>query len=133
VPTDCEHKAAFDRHVASYADTVDKHPDWAAVMLFYCAVHMVERLFAFDQIHNTDHGKREFELKSRYQSLWPEYRVLKSESLKTRYLDGGVFVLSARNVKEKLHGKRLVNLVADIESRLAARGMIPPAIVPPTM
>lgn len=127
MPAEFEHKAAYDRHLKSYEDTVDKHPDWAAVMLFYCAVHQVERLFALDSFHSCEHGDREYKIKTKYASLWGNYRSLKSESLKTRYLQGGLFTMSVDRVKTQLRGQRLAAIVSDIGARVDARTMIPPA------
>jgi hypothetical protein len=124
VPTATEHQSAFDSHLCAYATTVEPHPDWAAVMLFYCAVHAVERLFAAEDIHHREHSEREYAIKTRYASIWHSYRALKSESLKTRYLQGGTFQLSPRHVREKLHTAHLARIVADIDARIAARGML---------
>lgn len=124
MPDAAAHSSAYANHLASYADTVDKHPDWGAVMLFHCAVHYVEKLLASGPtpLHCTDHAARDFELKSRYASIWPHYRVLKSESLKARYMDGGVFTMTARQVRARLHDQRLSRIVLDVDARLAARG-----------
>jgi hypothetical protein len=130
VPDAASHQKAFENHQSAYAHSVDPHPDWAAVMLFYCAVHLVERLFAIEGRHFCDHSTREFELKSRYMSLWHPYRVLKSESLKTRYLDGGAFTMPPKRVREMLHDQFLQQIIGDVEGRVAARSMIPPPAVP---
>lgn len=121
MPAEQEHQSAYDRHHLSYCDTVDGHPDWAAVMLFYCAVHQVERLLAIDNLHSSEHADREWEVKTRYMSLWSNYRALKSESLKTRYLQGGLFQMSSVKVKQKLMDERLKMIIEDIEGRIKAR------------
>jgi hypothetical protein len=126
VPSDAEHSTAYEGHRKAYEVTVEAHPEWAAVMLFYCAVHQVERLLAFDGKHCCDHGERELELKTRYHSLWKDYRVLKSESLKTRYLEGGLFSMTPKKVREQLLGQRFTSILSDIESRITARSIIPP-------
>lgn len=125
VPSDIEHLGAYSNHLRSYEFVVDAHPDWAAVMLFYCAVHQVERLLALEDIHSCEHADREFVIKSRYLSLWSNYRILKTESMKTRYLHGGAFSLSSNKVKTKLCDERLKLMIEDIEARIKARGIVP--------
>jgi hypothetical protein len=104
---------------------LEAHPDWAAVMLFYCAVHAVERLFADTNEHFEEHSSREYQIKARYNMLWNPYRILKSESLKTRYLDGGLFSLTPKKVKSDLLEKHLAAIVADVDARIAARKIFP--------
>ena len=93
-------------------------------MLFYCAVHTVERLFSTTGTHFEEHSTREWELKQRYQTLWNPYRILKSESLKARYLDGGVFSMAPGKVKSVLLEKHLAQIVGDVDARIAARKVI---------
>ena len=110
--------------MSAYSDTLGAHPDWAAVMLFYCAVHCAERLLSYESIHSNSHGDREFEIKSRYASLWDNYRVLKAESEKARYMKGGLFSMNSAQVAKRLHDARLLPLIADIDARIKARTLI---------
>lgn len=126
MPEVLEHQRAFDNHLKASGFCVESHPDWAAVMLFYCAVHAVERLFASQGEHFEEHSTREYELKSRYMTLWGPYRALKSESLKTRYLEGGVFSMSPRKVRADLLDKHLKRIVEDVNARIAARNIVGP-------
>jgi hypothetical protein len=120
VPDEAAHRAAYTRHHAAYSDTVNAYPDWAAIMLFYCAVHLVEQFFAFESKHFCEHSEREFEIKANYHSIWADYRALKSESLKARYMDGGLFNMTAAQVQKKL-APRLDRIKTDIDGRIAAR------------
>lgn len=121
MPDESAHIAAYAGHLRSYRDTVANHPDWGAVMLFYCAVHLVEQMLAREGKHSCEHSDRDFELKSRYQSIWNGgYRVLKAESMKARYLANGAFTMPAAKVESKLV-PLLEQVQADIESRLKAR------------
>ncbi|QKK06790.1 MAG: hypothetical protein HND58_00515 [Planctomycetota bacterium] len=102
---------------------MDEHPDWAVVVLFYCAVQMVEVMAAAESLHNHDHAMRNRWVKERFSSIWGHYRVLQQESLKTRYLEGGDFNITtarARNLRQN----RLAPLIDDIEARLNARGPV---------
>lgn len=97
-------------------------------MLFYCAVHQVELLLSQENRHSCEHAEREYEIKTRYMTMWPDYRALKGESLKTRYLQGGMFSMPAKQVKSKLRDERLANIIKDVDARIKARTLIPPVI-----
>lgn len=89
-------------------------------MLFYCAVHLVEQFFSLENKHFCEHVQRELEIKSNYSSFWPDYRLLKAESMKTRYLADGIFSMTPAQVEKKLRF-RLGRIKEDIESRITAR------------
>lgn len=133
MPDHSKHLAAHNNHHKSYEDTVEAHPDWAAIMLFYCAVHQVERLLATESepVHCGDHGTRELIVKTRFQSFWQHYRALKAESLKARYLEGGMFSMNAERVRRDLKERRLAAIVNDVEARISARNLIPVAKAAP--
>lgn len=120
MPTEAEHRAAHKHHLEVFESIVDQHPDWAVVVLFYCALQMVEVLAAAENRHNTDHAVRNQWVKERFSTLWKHYRVLQQESEKTRYLEGGDFRMTAMHAK-KLREKRLTPIVEDIEARIEAR------------
>ncbi len=66
------------------------HPDWAATVAFYKAVHIVEAVF-FNDVpgkHSTSHSDRERTLKtSRYSHIYKDYAHLLNASRIARYLE----------------------------------------------
>ena len=85
--------------------------DWAATVIFYTALHIVEALFfreaaRLNRKHGHSHEEREQMLKGtgRYKNIYRHYRPLQSASVKARYLDGATFAshMSAKQVQDEL-------------------------------
>ena len=125
MPTAKQHRAAAARHLRAYRATVNKHPDWGAVMLFYAALHLLESAFDKIGIHNTTHSKRELFIKSSavHSGIWPAYHRLETESMKTRYLQGGSFCMNAKAVDSELRRGKLA------EVRRHVRAVLHPRVV----
>ena len=102
MPSKREHNAAAFKHLRAYRVTVAAFPEWGAVMLFYSALHVLESLFAAEQIHCPDHSRRELYIKTTHKKIWPSYHRLQTESAKARYLQGGAFSMNASMVKKEL-------------------------------
>lgn len=70
---------------------IDAHGPWIATIAFYKALHVVEAVFFYDKdiLHTTDHGRREFALKTKkkYQSIWRHYSLLIRAATEARYLE----------------------------------------------
>lgn len=121
MPSAKRHKAASQEAIEAYGFNLPSYPGWATVMLFYAAIHRLERLFAEDGVHNPDHKSRNDYLKSECSSIWPEYNLLKGESTKARYLANGGFSLNADQVQTRLFEKAYKVIDKYVEGRLKAK------------
>lgn len=115
------HRGAAARHLRAYRSTIKRFPDWAAVMLFYAALHILESAFDTEGFHGTTHGDREYYIKKRHGSVWPAYHRLQTESMKARYMHGGRFFMNARAVDGELRRRKLADVRAHVRTLLAPR------------
>jgi len=60
-------------------------PDWAATVMFYIAVHLVQRLFCVKGGDGGSHDKRNRTLRRLYPKVWREYHKLYAYSRVARY------------------------------------------------
>lgn len=74
-------------HNKAFLATIDseKYPDWAATVIFYTAVHLVEMLFRKKGGNGGGHHRRNNTLRRRYLSVWKEYQPLYTFSRLSRY------------------------------------------------
>ena len=91
MPSAAQHQAKADRNRV-YLDSglAAIHPDWAAVVAFYAAVHLVEKLAALERsgpIHNASHSGRQRWLTAhrQHRRIFREYEELKRASELSRY------------------------------------------------
>ena len=91
MPSATQHQAKADRNRV-YLDSglAAIHPDWAAVVAFYAAVHLVEKLAALERsgpLHNATHGGRQRWLTAhrQHRRIFREYEELKRASELSRY------------------------------------------------
>ncbi|MEF8818850.1 MAG: hypothetical protein V5A31_10090 [Haloferacaceae archaeon] len=61
--------------------------DWVLTMLFYTALHNVERKLAESNMHSGNHNERKHNIKTEidHRSLWQDYKELKDWSEQARY------------------------------------------------
>lgn len=110
----------FARSVLDDAQSTPAALRWAAIALFYAAVHGVNAYFwERARLEPKHHGDRE-----QIMSNWPElvplvadYMTLKNHAWRTRYAPGAQ---SPRNLVERLHESRLVPLIDTIQSSLGS-------------
>ncbi len=102
MPRQSEHQQAARSHLAAFEFNAERHPDWSAVMLIYSALHLIEEACATRAHHNRDHRERDIYIRRNCRQLWPPYLRLKNESAKARYLQGGLFALSSKEVRVAL-------------------------------
>ena len=91
MPNSAEHRAKSDLNRA-FLDTglATAQPEWAAVVAFYAAVHLIERLAAVEPrgpIHHRTHSQRVAYLgrHPRHRALVHDYRQLQEASETSRY------------------------------------------------
>lgn len=65
--------------------TNDAFCDWAVVVAFYRALHIVEGLFATNDLHSDSHTSRNDALKRRFPDVWREYHPLYNQARYARY------------------------------------------------
>jgi hypothetical protein len=84
--TASEHKQQA-RHNREFLETIEKtrFPDWAATVIFYTAVHLVQMLFASKGGRGGSHMRRNQTLRQHYPGVWKHYQPLYSYSRLSRY------------------------------------------------
>jgi len=127
MPNEAEHTqlALHNIQVIDYLLDEPKFCDWAAIAIFYTALHIVEAVFFYDKRHSGmrhgyNHETRECILKGTksYHNIWEHYRPLQSASVKARYLEGlskkGLTFqqhMPSKQVEERLIKRHLAQLI----------------------
>lgn len=75
------------RHNTRFLETIDvqEYPDWAATVMFYSAVHLVQMLFSKKGGRGGNHRKRNDTLRKQYPEVWKHYEPLHAFSRLARY------------------------------------------------
>ena len=86
MPTAAEHQQRAEHHLA-FLETIDTEEfcDWAGVVAFYVAVHLVERLRALVGQHSGDHGDRLDYIRDNHPAILAYFDALFDISLIARY------------------------------------------------
>lgn len=133
MPNSSQHqtKAKSNR---SFLDTIDcdAHPDWAAVVAFYTAVHLVERLRALDGRHSVNHPDRLEYVQANHRAIHFEFHQLLNVSKLARYESNADFFaqLSSAEVREKVVGEWLSAIEQYVDRYVAARSAAKPPAKP---
>ena len=114
-PKQHQAKADFNRDFLGTID-VSLYAAWAATVAFYVAVHLVEKLRAYENEHSTDHGDRSQFVRSKCRSINRAYIHLYDTSLEARYKSVGAFTVTPSDVRDRLIDTYLV----EIETYVAA-------------
>lgn len=91
MPSEAEHEAAYQDNRAQLnanPGILQSCPRWGAVIAFYAAVHLVERLAAREGIDHQGHSQRETWLARHGQHgrrIYRQYLALKTASVVARY------------------------------------------------
>jgi len=103
-----EFLSTFDRDATPYLD-------WMVTVIFYTALHVIERYLAHKGLHPTDHTARDAYLRRvrGFKFIWLDYRRLKDESIRARY---EMASFTASEVQE--HEERLSRIEAHVHSLL---------------
>lgn len=86
-------------------------------MLFYSALHKVESVCADRNLHHSEHTDRNQFLCRHWPEVYRVYKRLRNESKKARYFDGGVFSLTADQVRKQLLEGAYPACIKAIENR----------------
>ncbi len=79
-----------------------------AIVAFYTAVHLVEKLRAYVGEHSNDHQERSGAVRRNYKPIQTAYHELFNNSLIARYSSCGKFTLTIAQVKSLLVDQYLV-------------------------
>ena len=103
-----ESKAKSNRRVLEKLD-IETAADWAVVVAFYTAVHLIEHLRALDGQHSISHLDRNEYVKGNHREIHADFHTLYSLSLVARYSANVDFYKAIESdvVKEKVLGKSL--------------------------
>jgi hypothetical protein len=123
-----QHQEKAD-HNRSFLNSLgdDGFCDWMAVVAFYVAVHLVEKLRAYEGKHSTDHVDRNAAVRQQHRPIHTPYHELFNWSLIARYKTPGCFSMPAATVRSVLVGNYLTQIekyVADqtaLKTRPAAK------------
>ena len=111
-----EHNRAFLGTI-----TEDVYSDWRATITFYVAVHLVEKLRAYDGDHSQDHSERDRYVRGNHRAIYDSYRQLYSASLEARYKSLHAFSISPADVKGVLIDVFLVEIERYVALETASR------------
>lgn len=75
------------KHNKAFLAKIDEaeYPDWAATVIFYIAVHLVQRLFAINGWDCENHSRRNKILREHFPTVWDAYQRLYIFSRTSRY------------------------------------------------
>ena len=111
-----EHNRAF---LGTIAD--DAYSDWRATTAFYVAVHLVEKLRAYDGDHSQDHSERDRYVRRNHRAIYDSYRQLYSASLEARYKSLHAFSIPPADVTGVLIDVFLVEIERHVALETTAR------------
>ena len=93
-----------------------------ATIAFYTAVHLVEKLRAYQGQHSENHEERSSAVRKQYRPIQREYHELYNNSLIARYGTVGQFSKTSQQVKVLLIDTYLVAIESFVEKESAAIG-----------
>lgn len=113
------------KHNRQFLETIDcgTTSDWAAVVAFYTAVHVIERLRALDGDHSKDHQDRLQYVATHHRTIHTEFHGLLNASYLARYQANATFFgqISNDDVKSNLIDRFLVAIEGYAENYVATK------------
>ena len=119
-PKQHQAKAEYNRAFLGTID-VQVYAAWAATVAFYTAVHLVEKLRAYDGDHSEGHGDRGKYIRSNRPRIHRAYTHLYDASLEARYKSVGAFTLTPEEVQDRLIGTYLGEIETYVAAETVAR------------
>jgi hypothetical protein len=120
------HRDKWKSNRAFLQELPEQHADWAAVVVFYTALHAVEWLMASDGVTKpTSHKTRDMVLaNSRYAPIRKAYDVLKNVSWMARYeaAPAARKSLTIEQVQGRLIDKYLMTIEAFVLAEVDPKG-----------
>ena len=129
MPKPKQHQEKAD-HNRAFLNTItdDAYCDWKATIAFYVAVHLVEKLRAYEGDHSENHDDRDAAVRRTHSRIYNAYHQLFNASLTARYKSLGAFKISPADVQSKLIDTYLASIERYVAAETAARtGGAPPS------
>ncbi|MGH7173696.1 MAG: hypothetical protein ACRELG_25720 [Gemmataceae bacterium] len=129
MPKPKQHQEKAD-HNRAFLNTLtdDTYHDWKAIVAFYVAVHLVEKLRAYEGDHSDNHEERDRAVRRDHGRIYNAYHQLFNASLIARYKSRRAFHISAADVQ----GKLIDTYLAEIERYVAAETVARTGGAPPS-
>jgi hypothetical protein len=141
MPTNAQHAVKADRNLAMLRDIdIAAHPEWAATVAFYRAVHLVDRLAALNpgrSLHPDNHSAREQFVRSKHKTISADFNALHDAADLARYAATEDFAAAypGTTVEDVLIEKRLRKIESyvsqmlgvDVGSRTPPKPPAPPS------
>jgi hypothetical protein len=127
MPNSAEHKEKAERNLA-FLKTIDYSaaPEWAAIVSFYAALHLVERLCSKANLHHDKHQDRlSFLAKHQeHKRIHPAFAALYDASMIARYgtMNGFRKAFPGNVVVDELIKRRLFEIEQHVLSHFVAVG-----------
>lgn len=119
MPKPKQHQEKAD-HCRKFLSTIGKEfCDWQAIVAFYTALHLVEKVRAFGGEHSKSHEDRDAYVRRHLPKIYNAYHQLFNASLDARYKTCGAFTISAEDVEKILINRYLVEIeqFVDLETK----------------
>jgi hypothetical protein len=117
-------------HCRLFLSTIgEQFPDWKAIVAFYTALHLIEKLRGYEGEHSTSHDDRDAYVRRKHSRIYNSYHQLFNASLDARYKTRGAFAISPEDVQNVL----IEIFLVEIETCVAAetrRRMLPSSPAP---
>lgn len=131
MPNATEHRAKYSLNRAFLnTSLVTTHPEWATVVAFYAAVHLIERLAAAEPhgpIHHRTHTDRRLYLSRHreHRAIFDDYEALQRASEVSRY--GTVNQFTTRYTAATVQSELIDTHLVAIEDYVTAYFAPPPS------
>lgn len=129
-PKQHQDKADKNRKFLESVKTTE-HLEWAATAAFYTALHLIEKLFAYDNAHYTSHGTRSVGISLKHPKIVSSYVHLHNVAHLARYGTLESFRLSASDLQNQLIDVHLTSIVKYVEAEDGRRRSPPPTNATP--
>ena len=122
MPKTKQHQDKADRNRA-FLDSISANgpPEWMATVAFYVAVHLVEKLRAYQGEHSTNHKERCAAVRKQYRGIHLEFHQLYEISRLARYGTTSQFTLTVSDVQSLHIDKYLVAIEKYVAAETARR------------
>jgi hypothetical protein len=118
MPSSAEHKEKAQQHL-DFLHSGHVTPEWAAIVAFYAALHLVERLCACENLHIANHHDRLAWLNkhAKHKAIHADFVALYDASRVARYGTCSQFkkAYPGDTIKKELIGKNLAAVIRHVD------------------
>lgn len=123
MPSSAEHKEEAQQHL-DFLHSAPLTPEWSAIVAFYAALHLIERLCACENFHITKHHDRLSWLSKHkvHRAIHADFVARYDASLVARYGTCSQFKTAypGDTIKRQLIGKNLAAVIRHVDNYFAA-------------